>query len=393
MIIEKYGDYELSSYDGVELTLPDFVVSDDEVRTEMERIAARHASHVDIDPHPINANDMVRISIKTTEGDISFPGLTNDGIDVQLGVGSLPTEVEIAMLSHNVGDVVEADFDYTDYSAVASDREKPTDGGCGGQGGGEGGEPETVKLHSTVKILALRALNVPELTDEWVAGHIALSNSVEEFAARTRKRLETQRRRDYANQVEYDIINLIGDRLIGEPPAEIVENLHKQIKREFESFLKPYEISIEEYVVTQGMTSEQFEAQMLKDAHDRIAQDIALASYAKHFDIELDDEDINAMFSKPTPEQTYEARRDAEATGQIDDIKDLALRAKVTEMLTRSATYRTADGTVDESFKKDIDEKYRKLQAVRDHATAAPMMPKLNTPETAAAMEARINLN
>ena len=68
MIKEKYGDFTLSSYDPVVLTLPEFTISEQEVAAEMKRIASRHSANITVGPHPIHADDMVLINIETREG-------------------------------------------------------------------------------------------------------------------------------------------------------------------------------------------------------------------------------------------------------------------------------------------------------------------------------------
>ena len=371
MIQEKYGDYELRSYDRVTLTLPDFTVSEQDVAAEMERIAARHATNVTVDPHPVRADDLVLMNIKTMEGENPFPGLTHDNVDVQLGVGSLPEEAEVALLGHEVGDVVEARFPYVDYSQVASEREAPADGGCGT---GEAGEPETVELVARMEVLALRRFVTPEITDEWVAKNIALTNTVDEFREKTASRLLKERRREYANNVEYLVMDEIGKRLKGELPAEVVNQVAKQMMREFDRFLEQYELDRSAYLAIQGLDDVAFAEQIDRDARDRVAQDIALASWATRYGIGLNDDDIDFMFGEPTPERTYEARVEAEQSGRIDTFKDLALRAKVAELVTRDALFLAPDGTEDKGFKHEIEAKYRKQQMVRAHATSDPML-------------------
>lgn len=371
MIQEKYGNYELDSYEPIVLEIPDFQVSDEDVEVEMRRIASRHATNVDIEPHPINADDIVRIDIRTMEGANVFPGLTHEDVDVQLGVGTLAEELELALLGHTAGDTVEAEYTYTDYSQVASNgMEAPVDGGCGVA---ESGEPEEVQLKSTVKVLALRKYVNPDITDEWVKKNIARADTVQDFSDMTRKRLARERQREFVNNVEYKVIEELGKRLVGDVPKEPVEKIEQQMLREFDRFLEQYELDRPSYMAIQGMTDLEFAEQVAKDAHDRIAQDVALASWATHNGIELSDEDIDFMFGEPTPERTFAARMEAEQSGQIETFKDLALRAKVAEMLTRSAKYVDSAGNEDAEFKQAVDTKYEKLQRVRDHATSEPM--------------------
>jgi len=60
MIQEKYGDYQLTDYGPVRVKLPDLAVTYGDITAEMNRIAARHATHVDAEPHPIKADDLLR---------------------------------------------------------------------------------------------------------------------------------------------------------------------------------------------------------------------------------------------------------------------------------------------------------------------------------------------
>ena len=117
-----------------------------------------------------------------------------------------------------------------------------------------------------------------------------------------------------------------------------------------------------------------FAEQIARDARERVAQDISLASWAAHYGVELESCDVDFMFGEPTPERTYEARIEAEQSGQIEVFEDLALRAKTAEHVTRGTVFLKSDGRVDEDFKQDIDLKYRKQRMVRAHATSDPML-------------------
>ena len=98
MIEERYGDYRLSSLDPIVITIPDLSVSDEEVTREMERIASRYAANKTVEPHKVGPHDLVQIKISTKEDNRNFPGLSNENVDVRLGVGSLPPEIEEAIV-------------------------------------------------------------------------------------------------------------------------------------------------------------------------------------------------------------------------------------------------------------------------------------------------------
>lgn len=379
MIEETYGDRRLSSYDSVELILPDFAVSDEAVDEEVGRIASRHASTVTVDPRPIQPGDLVRICIETSESGHPFPGLTNKGVDVRLGVGALPRELEDGLTGHMPGDVVEVCFAYEDPATSSSTTGDVVGSSCCQDAVTEGEGPRTVELFSHVEVVGIRQLHVPELTDEWVRANIALSNSVGEFRDRTRRRLLEEKRRRHASRVEQDVIAEMGTRLVNDPPNDAVESLSEQLSKEFDAFLKQYDMDRTAYLATQSMTEDQLIERIRQDAYDRVSQDIALAAYACHYGIGLEDCDVDAMFSQPTPEKTYEARKRAEQTGEIAKIRDLALRAKAAEAATRRAVFKAFDGDDDGGFSVEVERRYEKLRAVRDHATSAPLLRRVGS--------------
>ncbi len=353
--------FTLSAYDSVVIDLPDFSVPAEKVQQEMERIASRHAQYETVEPHALLPDDCIYADISTSENGKPFPGMTHDGINIQLGIGQMPSEFELGMLGGKVGDLVTIEYDGPDMG------EPDKDGGR-----------STAHLVSTVRVLELRRSVVPEITDGWVASNIALADTVADFRFRTERRLSDAKRHDYLQQVPDLVTVRLGNRLMGRVPDELIERVSHQLSVEFDRFLKDHDVARGEYLDSQSLTEYSFESQLIDDARERVSQDIALMLYANHEGIVVNDDDLNAVFAQPTPEKTYEARMQVEQAGNISNMRDLARRAKASEEATRKAIYKDVAGKVDDGFAHEIVKLLEKRRLVRKHIAAEPMKMRLN---------------
>ncbi|MDR0500569.1 MAG: hypothetical protein LBG97_04915 [Coriobacteriales bacterium] len=372
-------DYHLSSYEPVRVKLPSFDVRAEDIQAEMQRIALRHAATKKIEDRAVVFGDVVRIDIVTTADGKEFGGLTRAGIDVQLGIGVLPQEVEVALIGKMPGNTIIISYDYSYIQANYADGSGKDHAGkdpaktCGTT------DNDTAydKLESTVTIHELREFVVPELTDDWVDTHIALLKTVDEFYDATKKRLMRAKKRKFLAEVSHIVMSQLGERFIGKLPEDSVKWLAEQMKKEFERFLGEQQLDLESYLLSQGMSKEKHNELLLADAKERIRQDLALLAYARHFGLTVTDDDINANFLQPTPEKTFAARADANQSGSIGIFKNLSMRAKAAEYATQQGEFVDANGKLDKQFYSDVTQMYANQQAVRAHTTALPTTLKL----------------
>lgn len=370
----QFSDFRLSTYQAVRIDLPPFAVTSEEVQTDMRRIALRHATTVAINPRDVKADDMLRIDICTTEDGKEFGGLTKKSVDIQLGIGTLPEELEIALLGHRPGDTVTAAYSLKAQGAGPGLQNDPDPARVCGTTDNDGASGQLV---STVEILELRELVAPDLTDEWVKEHIALADTVEQFYERTARRLASDKKKQYLAQAPYLVMEQLGNRLLGEVPAGVIQSLVQQLDTEFKRFLEQQKLDLETYLRSQRTSRDDYYAHLYIDAEQRIRQDIALMSYARYHGLAVTDQDVNASFLLPTPEKTSEARQNADQSGLTSVFRDLALRSKSAEHATRNSIFVDANGEEDKQFSEDLVLMFHKQQAVREHATAAPMRAQL----------------
>jgi trigger factor len=354
-----FKNYTLSSYDPVEITAPEQKATDEDADRELYRLANLHAAYQDIDPHPVGADDCIRINIQTFEDGTLLPGMTHDDVDLQLGLGAMPAGLEIGLLGHSEGETITVEYDAPGMGSIVE--EKTTD----------------TRLVSTIEILSLRAKIVPKITDEWVAGNVALAKTVDEARTRIIRRTVEKKRLNYAKTVSNDIAARLGERLVEPIPQETIDKVADQLKGEFKRFLADHEIEFDEYLESQNLDDKSFQAQLRHDAHNRVAQDIALMLYANKQGIEISNEDIDAAFGQPTPEKTHEARIQAEQRGTMAQMHDIALRKKAAAIATRQAVYKKPDGDIDRAFGKAVEEVLDKQERIDDFASSDPMKIKL----------------
>lgn len=355
-----FENYALTSYDPVEIIVPEIQATDEEVDRELRRLATLHATYQDIESHPINADDCICVAIETFEGDRLLPGMTHENIDLQLGIGTMPAEFEIGLLGHSAGETVTIEYE-APHMGPCMDK-KPTD----------------THLRSNVKVLSLRKIVIPEITDEWVDRNVALSTNVADARKRIAQRMIEKKRMDYARTVSNKIATRIGKRLKEPISQKTVVKVARQLRTEFEHFLVDYEIGISEYLESQNLDEQSFQTQLEDDARQRISEDIALMLYARKQGVSIEDKDIDAAFGQPTPEKTYEARKQAEQSGTIAQMHDVALRKKAAAIATRQAVYRNKQGVIDVSFKTAVEDVLLRQEKIDCFTSSDPMKAKLN---------------
>jgi FKBP-type peptidyl-prolyl cis-trans isomerase (trigger factor) len=365
METSDFKDYSLSSYEPVRVVVPDFSPATAEVAAEMRRVAERHASSRRIERNIVQPGDCVRVNIKTCENDSPYPGLTRDGIDITLGIGMMPQDFEAALIGRGTGESFSVTYMMEGQTATPEAEEN--------QCTGSDKQLKGIELVSQVQVIELREQVLPEINDEWVASHIALSGSVAEFREKTAAKLAAKKRQAFLKTLPYQVTSELGSRLEQDIPDDVVEMLTKQMAAEFQRFLAEHELDLDAYLASQRTTAEEQEQQMREDALERITQDVALMAYARYHNIISTNEDVDALLSQPTPEKTREARSQAIQAGELRQLQDLALRAKTSEFATTHAQYVKPNGDPDEEFAQAVAHWAEKQQAARSHRVAKPM--------------------
>lgn len=312
---------ELTSYDPVEFTAPAIGASDEDVDEAIQQMLAQQAQFVPTkDTSAIARGDVCKLSLHTTLKGTPVDGLCFDERVYTTGAGNMPDEFEDNIIGMKPGET--KSFDFEGISKIGPDD-----------------EPIMDRYEATATVLSKLAPKSPELTDAWVAKNIAGCKTVEELRAQVAASIEGQQKDERRHYLNYLAASELAKRFEGHIPDAAYEAIREQLQAELDASAQAAHMSTEQFLQTQGMNEQQFGVRMILEAHDRLAQQIALDAYARHFGITVDEADLVEFYRVQAPkgqEQAY--RQQVEGSGHAYLAREGALRLKTSDYLVAHAT-------------------------------------------------------
>ena len=97
-------------------------------------------------------------------------------------------------------------------------------------------------------------------------------------------------------------------------------------------------LSTDAFLQQQGMNEQQFGVRMILEAHDRLAQSIAIDALARHLGLSVSEEDLVEFYRVQAPDgHADEYRRRIEGSGHEYLAREGALRLKTSDYLREHA--------------------------------------------------------
>ena len=317
-------DVELSSYDPVQVPIPDFAVSDEQVERAVQSIVEGRARYIEDEcAKRVDETTKNVITVDTKKCGMQVQALTVDGIVYQIGDGMLPASIEERLIGMAPGNTEEFSFTVTSKNFLGLDVEETMD--C------------VLSVSSIVK------KETPEVTDAWVKENVPGAHDIESFYALIRRNLTEQARSEYERIKGESAALALSKRL---PELDLPEDYYTYTRagllQNVSAALSVQGLSEEEFFTAQGINSSQFMIRMGMRAKEVLRQGLALDALAKHFGMEATDEDIAYALWKMSPGKEDEARKMLEMNGRTYQLREMALRSKARAFLVETAVAQSA---------------------------------------------------
>jgi trigger factor len=188
------------------------------------------------------------------------------------------------------------------------------------------------KADIKVKILEIKKKEVPEFNEELVK-KLGLGETLEEAKEKIAKELEESFKREVEEEKKQRILNelvaahkfTIPQTLVGRELKILVDNRLEELRRAYN--ISPQQVNIEE-----------LSKELLPLAVFSVASRLILDEYAKKFNIEVSEEEINQEIEKLAKLYNVpaeELKKEFEEKGLIEGLKQEIRRAKTLEELTK----------------------------------------------------------
>jgi trigger factor len=199
---------------------------------------------------------------------------------------------------------------------------------------------ETADFVVTVKKIQEQVL--PELTDEWVAEHLAEHETIEEWKSAVRTRIEESRLNQVRNTVVEKTTAALAALLEIEAPEAMVNG---DLRGRVQNTLKQFEsqgISMEQWLSVTQQTAEQFVDALKEQSVLATKVDIALRAVAVAEKLEASEDDLERQFSRIATQlkkKPVAIRKAYEKNDAIVDLKAQIAKSKAIDWLLHNSQF------------------------------------------------------
>jgi len=256
----------LPDYDGIEVTVDDVTVTDQDVEEQVQNLRERFASLNEVDREAADG-DFVVIDLKATKDGELVEGAEASGMSYQVGRGGMLDGLDDALTGMTAGD------EKTFQSSLV------------------GGDAIGEVVDVTVSVGAVKEQELPELDDDF-AQSASEFDTVEELTEDVKVRLERGKRLEQAAAARDAVLEKLLDMVEIPLPENVVADELKSRRENIEQQLGAAGMTMEAYLDSEEQTVDEFEADLDKRVREAVAAQFILDEVAKKEEVGVDEGEL-----------------------------------------------------------------------------------------------------
>jgi len=270
----ELGDYKDIA---VERVIP--VVTDDEVKEEIDRLADRNSRIVTVEGRAAAMGDMTVIDFEGFVDGVAFDGGKGESYTLTLGSGQFIPGFEEQIVGKNTGDEFDVNVTFpTEYQAEEL-----------------AGKDATFKC----KLHEIKAKEMPEIDDEF-AKDVSEFDTLDALKEDIKAKALERKTKAADEDVENRLIEAVVEGMKAEIPEAMFENRSNESVREFDYRLRSQGMDLNTYLKYTGSTVEDLKASFRPQSEKQVKMRLALEKIVELENIVPSDEDISAEYEKLT---------------------------------------------------------------------------------------------
>lgn len=309
-------DYELTSYDPVEITIPALELDESEVEKQLAQLAERYVEYVTDDPHPVHKGDSCLLALEAYENGEKLNGLTTDARPYTTGAGLMPDGFDEAIIGMDVGETKTFTFE---GPSLDDDGNEIT---------------QTIECTATVKEIQKRV--IPTINDEWVKKNMPMYKDAEALRKNIADSLAAQQKQEYEEYKRQVAAAELAKRFEGRIDDPVYEAMSQSLMNNLRMQLAQQNIKYEDFVQQQG-GEQQFNMMMMMNTRQMLVQGYALDAVFRHENLVLSDEDLEDTVMSMNPQNPRGARQQMEESGRGFALREAAERMKANKWIVEHA--------------------------------------------------------
>ena len=299
----KIGDYK-----GVEIEKIDTTVTDEDVMAEILKDQKENGRKIDVTDRAAQMDDEVTINFEGFVDDVAFEGGKGENYKLTLGSHSFIDTFEDQIVGKNIGDKFDVNVTFPEEYHVEDLK----------------GKPAVFK----VELLAISALELPELDDEF-ASDVSSFETFAEYKEDKKKTLEVKKEEQAKREKQSKVVEKIAEAAEVEIPEAMIKYNQERIMNEMSQRMMYQGLQMEQYLQLMGTTKEEFLERVKPDAIARIKTSLVLEAVAAAENIVASDEDVDAEIQDMAAQYQMkpEELKDMIGAPEMENIKkDIASR-------------------------------------------------------------------
>ena len=314
--------FQVPDYDGMQVTVPDAVVTPDEVEETLGNLRERFASLASAN-RPAQTGDFASIDLSAVIDGAEIEDARTTGYSYEIGSGTSVEGLDDALVGMSAGE----------SKTFASKL--------------EGGEHAGQETEITVTVQSVKVKDVPELDDEF-AQLASEFDTIGELRADLRKRLERQKRLQQLAQARDNALEALLDKVDFPLPDSVVESEISRRNQQLEQQLQQVGLTRDDYLRSESKTVEEFDNEVADAARQAVRGGFLLDQLAVQEKLGVENEELSeyvvtqAMQMGVQPQQLAEHLTES---GQLPALVSEVLRNKTLNLIVEHVKVTEESGT------------------------------------------------
>ncbi|CAM3385008.1 trigger factor [Nocardioides dubius] len=314
-------DFELPAYDGIEASVEDIEISDEDVTEQVEALRERFAT-LKVVERAAADGDFVTIDLAARQDGEVLDGAEVSGMSYKVGRGGMLDGLDEALVG------MSADESKSFTSQLV------------------GGDLVGQDVDVEVKVTQVQEQELPEFDDEF-AQLASEFDTAAELNDDVRERLGRGKRLEQAAAARDAVLEVLLEKVSIPLPDSLVTDELNARRQNIEQQLMFAGITMEKYLEDEGQTTEEFEADLERRVRDAVAAQFILDKVAKAEELGVDQNELSQHLVRRAQQSGQDPQEFANHMFEHNHIPDLVqeiLRGKALATIVESAVVKDASG-------------------------------------------------
>lgn len=270
-------EVEVKDYKGIEVEKVVNPVTDEDINKQLDALREKNVTVETVDDRAAENGDDVVIDFEGFKDDVAFEGGKAEDFTLSLGSGQFIPGFEDQIVGHNAGEEFDIKVTFPEEYQVKE----------------LAGAPAVFKI----KLKSISKKVMPELDDDMVKDSTEF-DTVDEYKADVKKKLEEANEKHADSEVEAKIFDKVIENMTAEIPQVMFDNRVNEMISELEQRLAPQGISLDLYMQYTGQTIDTVKKAYAEQAEKQVKLRLALEKIVELENVEVTEDELKAEFDK-----------------------------------------------------------------------------------------------